>query len=236
MRRYLYAEFANAADGRDDELGKWYDEVRVPDFLDNIAGALSVERTVFTTAGPLARAWGYAPFSYLTMYELQASDAATAAAALDHARQAGHLAPGDAIDTGSDAWLFEAMGVYMAVESDGVVPKYRMLKFSNPVAGQEERYNEWYNRKQIPENLIAVKGMVSAERFRYIAPGPGASNTRYAPCGYLAVYRIDSDDPDTLVTVFDQARAAGYLHPDPSYDMTTGVGWYFEVLGPNRTR
>jgi hypothetical protein len=237
MPRYLYTEFANAVDGRDGELNKWYDEVRVPDFLQHVAGAVSVERTVFTTSGPLARAWGYAPFRYLTMYEFDASDGDAATEALDEARKAGNLEPGGAFDQSSaDAWLFEPMGVYMAVETDRVVPKYRMLKFSNPTEGQEERYNEWYNRKQIPENLIAVKGMISAERFRYVASGPGASTTQYAPCGYLAVYRIDSDEPDTLVTIFDEARAAGYLHPDPSYDMTTGVGWFFEVLGPKRAR
>ena len=42
--------------------------------------------------------------------------------------------------------------------------KFVQVVFSNPVAGKEDEFNEWYDNVHIPE-LLTVPGMLSATRY-----------------------------------------------------------------------
>ena len=42
--------------------------------------------------------------------------------------------------------------------------KFVQVVFSNPVAGKEDEFNEWYDKVHIPE-LLTVPGMLSATRY-----------------------------------------------------------------------
>jgi hypothetical protein len=82
----------------------------------------------------------------------------------------------------------------------------------------EDEYNDWYERIHIPQVLAAVPGIISAQRFRLLS-SHGRSDARAL---YLAVYEIESDDPQGALEQLGQAMAAGHI------PMSDSV----EVLGP----
>lgn len=83
----------------------------------------------------------------------------------------------------------------------GVMPlsRYKMLVMSQPVAGREDEYNDWYQHVHLDE-VVALPGFTSARRFRR-ARSLVAGDTY----PYLAVYEIETDDIDA---VLDGLRAA----------------------------
>jgi hypothetical protein len=72
--------------------------------------------------------------------------------------------------------------------------KHHLLAFTNPAAGREAEFNRWYDERHVPD-LLAVPGFVSAQRFALTdATGQGKPGWTY-----LALYELDTDDPDALM-------------------------------------
>ncbi len=61
------------------------------------------------------------------------------------------------------------------------MPRYIMTVRSNPVAGREAEYNEWYDRYHVPD-LLMTPTLIAAQRYR-LAPVqlPGLPRVREAP-------------------------------------------------------
>jgi hypothetical protein len=81
--------------------------------------------------------------------------------------------------------------------------KYTFVVMTNPTAGKEAEFNEWYNKQHIPD-VLNVPGFVSGQRFRIADAQMG----REAGKGYkyLAIYEIETDD---LAAVLKELRARG---------------------------
>ncbi|MFD4459044.1 hypothetical protein [Nocardia sp. NPDC058480] len=95
----------------------------------------------------------------------------------------------------------------------------KMLVFSNPTAGQEAEFNEWYDTVHLGE-VLAVPGVVAGERYgRVPAQLPGAGS---AGQSYLAVYELD-DDPDKVVQAFQEHAASGKVGLSPALDLASLV-------------
>lgn len=79
---------------------------------------------------------------------------------------------------------------------------------SNPVAGREDEYNEWYTRQHLPD-VLSLPGFVAAQRFRAsaIMRSPRARPYRYSG---LAIYEI-AGDPRLAFDALDQAKDAGMV-------------------------
>jgi hypothetical protein len=72
--------------------------------------------------------------------------------------------------------------------------RHHLLAFTNPAAGREDEFNRWYDERHVPD-LLAVPGFVSAQRFALTdATGQGKPGWTY-----LALYELDTDDPDALM-------------------------------------
>src|SRR5260370_8355910 len=88
--------------------------------------------------------------------------------------------------------------------------KYTFVVMTNPTAGKEGEFNEWYNTHHIPD-VLNVPGFVSAQRFRIAdAQMGGEASKAYR---YLALYEIETDD---LAGALKQRRARGGtpdIHP-----------------------
>jgi hypothetical protein len=69
--------------------------------------------------------------------------------------------------------------------------KYAFAVFTEPVAGQEEEFNRWYDQQHLGD-VLKVDGLLAAQRFR-LEPEPGAAPG--APTRYLAIYEMETDDP-----------------------------------------
>lgn len=76
------------------------------------------------------------------------------------------------------------------------MPKYSFVVFSDPTPGNEDAYNDWYDRVHLP-HVLAVPGFVSARRLK-LADEPGIENTPL-PGQYLALYEIETDDPEAVI-------------------------------------
>lgn len=71
--------------------------------------------------------------------------------------------------------------------------RYAFLVFSQPTPGQEAEYNSWYTQQHLPD-VLRVPGFVAAQRFA-LAPGQDG-----APAPFLAIYEIETDDPQRTLT------------------------------------
>jgi hypothetical protein len=68
--------------------------------------------------------------------------------------------------------------------------KYVFIVMSNPTAGNESEYNEWYDKVHLPD-VLNVPGFVAAQRFRLGDTQFGDGNR---PHRYLALYEVETDD------------------------------------------
>ncbi len=94
--------------------------------------------------------------------------------------------------------------------------KYTFVVMTNPTAGKEAEFNEWYNTNHIPD-VLNVPGFVCAQRFRIAdAQLGGEASKAYK---YLALYEIETDD---LAGVLKELRARGgtpEIVPSDAIDM-----------------
>ncbi|MEO3786179.1 hypothetical protein ABGB12_22860 [Actinocorallia sp. B10E7] len=98
-----------------------------------------------------------------------------------------------------------------------------MLVFSNPVDGQDEAYNEWYDRTHLAE-IVAVPGVVSGRRYE-LAPLeiPGDEDHPAPPPPahrYLALYELDRD-PDEVMAECGRRMLTGEIGIHEAIDMST---------------
>ncbi|MER5628421.1 hypothetical protein ABT061_46125 [Streptosporangium sp. NPDC002544] len=89
------------------------------------------------------------------------------------------------------------------------MPKALALMFTDVSApGDEAAFNEWYRDTHLPEVLAQVPGIVGASRYvaapESVADMPGGRR-------YLAVYRIEADDPRVVMTTLRERIADGSI-------------------------
>ena len=94
--------------------------------------------------------------------------------------------------------------------------KHTFVVMTNPTAGKEDEFNEWYNSQHIPD-VLNVPGFVSGQRFRIAdAQMGGEASKAYK---YLALYEIETDD---LAGVLKELRAragTSEIVPSDAIDM-----------------
>jgi hypothetical protein len=81
--------------------------------------------------------------------------------------------------------------------------KYTFVVLTNPVAGKEAAYNDWYNGHHVPD-VLNVPGFVSAQRFGLADAQFGGDSSRTHK--YLAIYEIETDD---IAGTLKELRARG---------------------------
>lgn len=69
------------------------------------------------------------------------------------------------------------------------VKTYNMVVFTNPVAGREKEFNDWYDSQHL-QDVINIPGFVSAQRFRAV-DALGGELPRHQ---YYALYTLCTDD------------------------------------------
>ena len=82
--------------------------------------------------------------------------------------------------------------------------RYQFLVISNPVAGREAEYNEWYDRQHV-HDVLRVPGFVAAQRFK-------VSGESTLPGRYVAIYEMETDDPAAALAELN-ARAGQSIMP-----------------------
>jgi len=105
---------------------------------------------------------------------------------------------------------------------------YYLLVFNQPVAGQEQEYNRWYDRQHAPD-VVSVPGFVRAQRYVF-----AGTQLRPAPAKpkYLVIYQIKTND---LAAVYAEVRrrlSTGETQISPTLDKDSGQNYTYRVLRP----
>ena len=104
------------------------------------------------------------------------------------------------------------------------------LVFSNPVAGKEDEFNEWYDAVHLPE-VLATPGMRSAQRYAVLETEITHHSEMPAPAhGYLLVYEIDGD-PEAVMAKIQDAAMSGALRMSDALDLESVSMSFWRPLG-----
>jgi hypothetical protein len=73
--------------------------------------------------------------------------------------------------------------------------RYLFVAHTNPVPGREDEFNAWYSGPHL-DDMRRLPGVVSARRFER-----ASVQVQDAPAsfGYLALYEVETDDPQAFV-------------------------------------
>lgn len=99
-----------------------------------------------------------------------------------------------------------------------------MLVFANPVAGQDDAFNEWYDSRHVAD-VLAVPGVVAGQRYD-LAPMVVAEGTELPadlpqqPHRYLALYELNRDPNDVMKAFLDRV-ADGQIALSETLDLAT---------------
>ncbi|MCX7864478.1 MAG: hypothetical protein N2423_05505 [Novosphingobium sp.] len=104
--------------------------------------------------------------------------------------------------------------------------RFKMLVFSEPFEGQDDAYNAWYTGRHLAD-ICALPGFTSAQRFTLHSISMGKALNRY-----LAIYDVETDDPDRVIANMFAARDTPAMPMDPSFNIEpTTVMLYEELTG-----
>ena len=107
------------------------------------------------------------------------------------------------------------------------MPKGVMIVMSQVLPGKEDEFNDWYDRRHIPE-LLAVPGITSAQRFVAVP----SARWQLPPQSYLAVYELDGDIDEILRGM--RAAAPGRTAPE-GLDAAATTNYVYRAIGERVT-
>jgi hypothetical protein len=104
--------------------------------------------------------------------------------------------------------------------------RFKMLVFSEPFEGRDGEFNEWYTGRHL-DDLCALPGFTAAQRFKVHSVSMGATLNKY-----LAIYDVETDDPDWVIENMFAARDTPAMPISPAFNLdATSVMLYEELTG-----
>jgi len=101
--------------------------------------------------------------------------------------------------------------------------KYNYVVLSNPVAGHEDEYNEWYTKQHLGD-VLKVPGFVAAQRFKAQDP------ENKLPHKYMAIYEIDTNDVEKTLGELAGRAGSPAMPMSPAFDIATVSVTVFEPI------
>jgi hypothetical protein len=112
--------------------------------------------------------------------------------------------------------------------------KQILVVVSNPTPGNEAEYNRWYSEQHLPD-VLRVPGFVAAQRFKL-----GMDSANSLPGPYLAIYEMESDDPNPdpalAFAALSKATDAGAMPISPALDTVNIVASVFTPITERQVR
>ena len=104
------------------------------------------------------------------------------------------------------------------------------LVFSNPVAGKEDEFNEWYDTTHLPE-VLATPGMRAAQRFRLLETEMTHNSVLPTPAHrYLLVYEMEGD-VEAVMGRIQEAALSGAMQMSDALDLETVAMSFWQPIG-----
>jgi hypothetical protein len=110
---------------------------------------------------------------------------------------------------------------------EGTMTRYIMMVLTNPVAGQEDAYNSWYNQEHVPD-VVRVNGFCSGQRFRLA--GTGLGNVHPPSHHYRALYEVEADSAEAANAELIEAARGGAISGHDSLDLSSVATLFFEPI------
>jgi hypothetical protein len=117
-----------------------------------------------------------------------------------------------------------------AVVGSAATETYYFLVFSNPVAGHEDEYNQWYDH-QHAQDVVAIPGFVTAQRFvKNDLPLYRMVDVQVPK--YLIIYKIVSADVEAVFREVNRRLESGETVISPTFDRKTSVSYVYKPFRP----
>jgi hypothetical protein len=106
--------------------------------------------------------------------------------------------------------------------------KHLVVVLTEPTEGREAEYNDYYENLHLRE-VLATTDWLSAQRYKL-----SAQQGMACPLPYLAVYEVEADDANSVLTNLNAGRPQR-VQSDALNRSTAGV-WVFSEIGPKHER
>lgn len=103
---------------------------------------------------------------------------------------------------------------------------FKYVVFTEPQAGQDEAYNDWYDNHHLGD-VLKVEGFVAAQRFRIVELD---SNSQPAS-RYMAIYEIEADDPKTVLDRLVKIGTTGGMVISDALDRDSAKTILYQPIG-----
>ena len=90
---------------------------------------------------------------------------------------------------------------------------HQLISLTASKPGKEREFVDWYNDVHVPEVLL-VPGIISAKTSRL------GERMGYVPWQQLAVFEVETDDPDAVIPEIKARLEAGTMTLSDSIEMT----------------
>lgn len=101
--------------------------------------------------------------------------------------------------------------------------RHLLIALTEPVAGREDAFNEWYESKHVPE-CVQVPGFKSGQRFKL-----SAHRDDGAIQPYLALYELEGEDPQAILDALTESRDE--RTKSDAIDSSKTSLWVFSPIG-----
>jgi hypothetical protein len=125
------------------------------------------------------------------------------------------------------AWAATGLSTAPAVAAPPTEETYELLIFSNPVAGTEAQYNEWYDRQHAPD-VVAVPGFLSAQR--YVLSDQQLRGDAKGPTKYLIVFRIKTSDLAAVYAEVARRNRDKLIVQSSTFDLKTARSYTYRAI------
>jgi hypothetical protein len=184
MSKYTLVVWTNPSEGREAEYNDWYNNIHLAEVV-SIPGFVAAQR--YKLNKPLMGE-PYRP--YLALYEMDVDNLEAAGKAFELLGTT-PMNMSDALDTDrAMANVFETCSPRVGTGQPG---DFIMMALTNPVAGREAEFNEWYNTVHLKE-ITAIPGFAAAERATNTPAGVGAPDHAYQAVYEMAATSQDAAD------------------------------------------
>lgn len=107
------------------------------------------------------------------------------------------------------------------------MPIFAYVVHSNPVAGREDEYNDWYTNCHLAD-VVAVPGFISAQRFCLTDAGAEGAPLQK----YMAIYTMETDAPDKTLEHLTSLVETGAMHMSEAFSMEGMATHLYEAITP----
>jgi hypothetical protein len=104
---------------------------------------------------------------------------------------------------------------------------HRLIVFTEPAAGKEAEYNEWYDQVHLKE-VLEMEGFVAAQRFALSDAQIAENAGEHVPSRYLAIYEIEAE---SLPAALEKLNAgSGTMQMSDALNMETAKAIAFSAI------